>query len=132
MIPVDQTKFGPVEGNCFSACVASILEIPLDDVPQFMAGDWWANFSAWCAARNVVPRYWPCKAWCESTDAPFLGVPTGHSIMTGESPRHPGVLHAVVARDGEMVHDPNPSRAGVFGSIDYRDFVTLEIVAVLP
>ena len=32
MKPVDQTSFGFPGGNCFSACVASILELPIDDV----------------------------------------------------------------------------------------------------
>jgi hypothetical protein len=43
MKSVDQTTFGP-NGNCFSACVASLLELPIDAVPFFMsAGDGWYN-----------------------------------------------------------------------------------------
>src|SRR5580700_3839101 len=34
MQPVDQSTFG-AWGNCLSACIASILEIPLDEVPLF-------------------------------------------------------------------------------------------------
>lgn len=126
MRPVDQTKFGPVEGNCFSACVASILEISIDDVPQFMVGVWLDNLRDWCAARGLRATYWPSRGWAEANGEKFLGVPTGYSIMTGESPRHPGVFHSVVALDGAMVHDPNPSRAGVLHDVDCHDFVTLE------
>ena len=133
MKPVDQTKFGPVEGNCFSAAVASILEISIDEVPWFMTnpGQWFEQFSAWCASRGATAKYWPCKAWCEEWDGTgeprvFIGVPVGHAIMSGESPRYPGKLHSVVAMNGETVHDPHPSRAGVLGGIDYRDFVTID------
>ena len=34
MKSVDQTKFGYPEGNCLMACVASILEVGLDDLPD--------------------------------------------------------------------------------------------------
>lgn len=44
MKPVDQTTFGFPGGNCFSACIASLLEMPLDDVPYFMHGDWYDAF----------------------------------------------------------------------------------------
>lgn len=33
MKPVDQTTFGAPHGNCLMACVASILEVPLDSLP---------------------------------------------------------------------------------------------------
>lgn len=36
MKPIDQTTFGVPGGNCFSACVASLLELSIDDVPYFM------------------------------------------------------------------------------------------------
>jgi hypothetical protein len=36
MLPVDQTTFGHPGGNCFSACVASLLELPIEEVPYFM------------------------------------------------------------------------------------------------
>jgi hypothetical protein len=32
MKPVFQTRYDPPNGNCMAACVASILELPLDDV----------------------------------------------------------------------------------------------------
>ncbi len=41
MKPVDQTTFGHPGGNCFSACVASLLEMSVDQVPYFMGHDDW-------------------------------------------------------------------------------------------
>jgi hypothetical protein len=42
--------------------------------------------------------------------------PPGYHIATGKSPRSDQV-HAVVALDGRIVHDPHPSRAGLDGAI---------------
>jgi hypothetical protein len=57
--PVDQTTFGAPGGNCFSACVASLLEIPLSEVPYFMGDgpieqeyDWFNPFLAWLRERG--------------------------------------------------------------------------------
>ena len=47
MIPVFQTRYSAQTfGNCFEACVASILELPLTAVPdraQFVNEDAWAD-----------------------------------------------------------------------------------------
>jgi hypothetical protein len=52
MIPVDQTVFTVPGGNCFSACVASLLNILLNDVPYFMGDDTWFDvFSKWLEPR---------------------------------------------------------------------------------
>lgn len=114
MNPVDQTTFGHPGGNCFSACVASLLELSIADVPYFMdepADEWTKRLDAWLAPRgfyavhfNVDPKY--CdeeKAW-----------PKGFYILNGKSPRGD---HAVVAHGRETVHDPNPKRDGLV-SID--------------
>src|SRR5260370_22421604 len=54
MKPVTQSLVGE-EGNCFAACVASILEMSLVEVPNFCAVDngWWAAFQAWLAERGL-------------------------------------------------------------------------------
>ncbi len=35
MKPVNQTKMTPPEGDCFAACITSILELPLNEVPNY-------------------------------------------------------------------------------------------------
>lgn len=37
MTPVFQTIIDPVKGNCMQAAYASILDLPLDEVPNFVA-----------------------------------------------------------------------------------------------
>lgn len=106
MKPVEQANFTPTRGDCFSACVASILEIPLEDVPFFNDppdASWWDRFKSWLEARELSASYYP--------DASY--VPPGFAIVGGPSPRFPGVLHACVARDGVVVHDPHPSGRGL-------------------
>jgi hypothetical protein len=106
MKPVDQTSFGAYEGNCFSACVASILELDLDDVPFFMGEeDWSEALLKWCEDRRIAVDF--------STQFP---APAGEiCIVGGESPRHPTRWHAVIMRDGALVHDPHPDRTGIVG-----------------
>lgn len=107
MRPVDQTEFGP-GGNCLSACIASVLEMPLEQVPNFnhAAEDWAEALLAWCADRKLNLDF--------STEFP---APAGrHVILGGTSPRRQGRAgHAVVALDGVVVHDPHPDRTGIVG-----------------
>jgi hypothetical protein len=94
MIPVYQTIDGP-DGNCYQACMASILEVPLGEIPTF-AG--WRDLRAWLAERG-----WSL----------VFGRKDGCSIASQQTIRG---IHAVVCFDGEMVHDPSPRP---FGRPDY-------------
>lgn len=120
MKPVDQTKFGYPEGNCFSACVASLLELDLSEVPFFMGReDWWEAFARWLYPRGLYPLHFPMRV-------DGLG-PPGLYIAGGASPRDPQYMHAVVARGREIVHDPNPSRLGLVSIEDVTLLVSLEL-----
>ena len=106
MKKVDQTVFGIERGNCFSACIASLLELPIDRVPFFMTGDdWFDGFQAWLKPFGL----YGVALGVTQTDAWRRLLP-GHYVLCGLSPRGP---HAVVARDLEMVHDPHPDRTGL-------------------
>lgn len=102
MKPVDQTTFGEPGGNCFSACVASLLELALEDVPYFMGHDhWFLVFQNWLRARGWY------AVNCKLADD---WQPAGLYILGGESPRG---AHAVIAEGSTIVHDPHPSRTGL-------------------
>jgi hypothetical protein len=114
MRPVDQTTYGALDGNCFSACVASILELPIEDVPPFViyGGDWARYFSRWLAARDLAMTYYNAMRGDRS--------PPGFSIAGGPSKRFGGRKHACVALDGIVVHDPHWSRDGLpLGIVGY-------------
>ncbi len=116
MIPVDQTVFGAPNGDCLPACIASILELPLAEVPHFGAEDWFAALTAWLAPRGLYPV-------CAGVAGDWR--PAGLHILAGKSPRG-AFLHAVVARGAEIVHDPHPSRAGLLSHADVTMLVPLD------
>lgn len=114
--PTDQTTFGPKLGNCFSACVAMILELPISEVPFFMVpGEWWDRFSDWSNARGFRPLFYQDPAT----------PPPGYSIAGGTHVRGHFLkgLHACLAFDGRIVFDPNPLRNEL---VEVRDYITLE------
>lgn len=120
MIPVDQTRFGNPLGNCLMACVASILERSLEELPdlqEWLDADeehWFHTFERLMESIGWLVYYEPALRGREGA---FTRVrPRGYHIGSGLSPRD--LQHAVVVLDGEMVHDPHPSRAGV-ASIDH-------------
>lgn len=119
---VDQTTFGFPGGNCFSACIATVLGLPLDDVPYFIGDeDWSLNFSVWLRDLGLWPLILNCSPdWS----------PSGFTIMSGQSPRcpdDPDSLHIVVALDGEVWHDPHPSRAGLLTHVDHVILVPVRL-----
>lgn len=106
--PVDQTTFGAPEGNCLMACVATLTGVPLGALDDLFAAEcqhegahWWELFTAALHTHGWHPVYLP------GADGV---VPTGYAIGSGVSPR--GLRHAVVVKDGQLAHDPHPSREG--------------------
>jgi hypothetical protein len=123
-----QTKMGFEDGNCFEACIASILEVSIEDIPDFHKG----------IAPDDGPGYWErVHEWCK--DKPFglisVTLQEGHDplkffhdtwvIASGPSPRRKEEwqLHAVVWRNGEIVHDPHPSQQGLKQITEYAFFI---------
>ena len=130
MTPVDQTIFGVGEGNCFSACIASLLNCPIEDVPNLNTealdadgSHWMDRWKRWLETRGKGMVYIAHDGrW------PHMSLPAGqHVILSGRSPRESTVdlFHAVIARvnawqdkeafawDLEIVHDPYPTRDGI-------------------
>ncbi len=126
MLPVDMTLFGVrrypfAPGNCLSACVASILEMPIEEVPLFVDrhdpsvitqadGIFWAphdyfwtkRLDAWLAKHGLQAKYFDP---CDPEVAPDFHILYGYSVLGNE--------HAVVGHAGRVVHDPHPSRTGL-------------------
>lgn len=111
MTPVMQSKLfatdGIHNGNCFAACIASLLDLPLWMVPPFedMFG------------RGGGTWQWRAEEWLERIFRLELVTVSGHPgldlpeyyIANGPSLR--GVKHSVIYRAGTLVHDPHPSGA---------------------
>ena len=109
MIKVNQTIFTVPGGNCFSACVASLLELSLDQVPYFMGyEDWFSEFLKWLDQYG----YW-------AIPIPITNnwKPNGYCILSGKSPRG-NFDHSVIADGLTMIHDPHPSQQGIETIVD--------------
>ncbi len=114
MKPVFQTRLGRGTGNCFSACLASIFEVPLEEVDHCSCENpnWLQNTEAWLAKRGLF--------YVEITIAGLTCTefPTGSLVMLGGLTKT-GVEHVVVAKaylsEGKQcfstVHDPYPEGA---------------------
>jgi len=118
-----QTIFGNKKGNCFAACFASIFEIPLEEIPNFVdvKESWWKGVVDWCAEHGVFP--FPVDV--EQSKKSGWGLPPGYTILSGKSPRGDW-LHSVVARGGTVVHDPHPSCAGLEDIQECLVFIVLD------
>jgi hypothetical protein len=127
MKPVDQTKFGN-EGNCLAACLASVFECRIEECPDFDAlykagKDWWGAMREFCLPSGYSVIH-VGVGWMPRP-------PAGYHLMGGKSPR-PDVTHGhlVVVRNGVIVHDPHPSRAGIIKVDDY--YLMVPMVGAVP
>lgn len=113
MKPVMQTKlyskYGIGNGNCFAACLASMLELPLWMIPPFeeMFGR---------STEHFMTRV---DQWLDRMHGLKLVRTEGHKvedlpeyyIASGLSARK--VYHSVIFSKGSLVHDPHYSNSGI-------------------
>lgn len=103
-------------GDCLRAVVASLLDLPYDDVPHFGAmrrgAAWWHAMRAYARARggdflDVEPVDGSVRHALVDPAAGAIG------IGSGPSPRGPFRHVVLVDADLELVHDPHPSDRGL-------------------
>ena len=106
-----------IHGDCWAACISSITEIPLEELPD--AND----------PEHQSYKEWPVY-WCAMLDylktKGFSLYNTGINnfknidfpvIAVGKSPRG-DFNHAVVWQNG-IIHDPHPDRTGIHSIVDF-------------
>ena len=121
MKPIFQDKFGAPGGNCLQACVASVMELTIDEVPHFCdeAGErsHLINMAQWFAERGAALVFFKI-----APDQPVTAIPglciLGVVTDPPTSVDRPEWIHAVVGRcrvnwetgeaEFDVVHDPNP------------------------
>lgn len=113
MIPIKQTVLHDPEngkiGNCLSAVMASLLHLPIEEVPTFHDGDWLVALNTW------LRKYELAYVTMNYLDVKTLGIEgcyhelCGLTVRSGEK----RVYHACVGKDGYTVFDPHPSNDGL-------------------
>lgn len=108
MKPVFQTILCPPRGNCFAACIASIFEVSLADVPRFEGENWCDNWRTWLRRSNIDMLVFDVREENDEFTQEWNDYWTRQLVIAGvQSPRF-DCLHAVVMRQGRIVHDPWP------------------------
>ncbi len=128
MIKVTQTWLGGIEapvdghGNCFQACVASVLEIPLEvafNHGVFGDNEWFEEFNKWLKQYGLACIFVECSEKKPLPSTPLRG------IHIAEMETKSGVKHAVVVRGDMVVHDPFPNSWGTGDCCGLYFFVPL-------
>ena len=112
--------------NCFQACVATVLGIPIDEVPDACDGAiWdWNAFQEWLSRRGL-----------QAIEIGFgnggtiypVAVPV-MCILTGKSPRecvtgHHAVVAYYIGMEGfQLLHDPHPANEWIDGEPTHATF----------
>ena len=113
MKPVIQTKFNS-EGNCFAACIASLLECDINEVPFLGKEESWEDYELrlndFLRQRYQIFMFAVydieyCKHFFQ------VDLKDTYYIVGGDAER--GHYHAVVYKNGQLAHDPHPSGVGL-------------------
>ncbi len=130
MKPITQTLFGEGTGNCLTACLASIMEVRIDEAPSAYVGDgsgFNEDLAHWerTLTQRMAAMGWEWAVWPGDSAAEVL-TEGEYCILGGKSPRG-DFHHAIVGRwvKGKihMVHDPHPSSDEVNGGFTCFDTV---------
>lgn len=148
MIPVTQTKVNVknskdetvVYGNCFAAVIASMVEVPISEVPNVEVffhindGTWNQVMNTWLKSKGW--ELWGDDRYkvfhCEMESEEYIGLAEYYMQLRGKyylasglSAR--GVHHICIYKTGQLVWDPHPSREGL---VTFENFQTLEKIKV--
>lgn len=134
MIPINQTKFTPGEGDCLLAAIASVLHRPLGSIPNFMeSGDglWFDDLYNWCKKEGIGLIYMSLEHFERSLMVNFHAVLVYEVIGHEQGEHHACVGQAVLEQrmripEGtawrwrfDLVHNPNPQMTETLGEILY-------------
>lgn len=115
MTPVKQTVFGKDNGNCLAACFASMLNIPVDHVPN-----WGVDIEfSWNAINMFLSNYELFLVVIEIhkrniEEATIIY--DGYYILSGASYSQK-CNHAVIYKGTNLFFDPMPNDKGLKGPL---------------
>ena len=115
MNKVFQTRFGghyaPLEnqGNCFQACVATVLQMPLEEAYDCTGiqeeEHWFDDFNKWLSQYNLGCIFVEHSAEKPISGSAFKGIQIAECMR---KTLYHGERHVVVIQDGQLLHDPHP------------------------
>lgn len=107
MIQVDQRNCNQVNGDCMRACIASLLEYPLEAVPNF------SEIPIPSLAMPTLVNYLWTQGYSLGDNMSEIDGSGVDSCWMASVPSRSfsGCSHAVIINhEGKVVHDPNPNR----------------------
>lgn len=119
VIKQKQTLFGKGVGNCFSTCIACLLDLPVEAVPNFCShpdDEWVKDLQMWLNERG----YFYYEVVLDESSGIYF-IPDGMLvILSGDSPRG-DFLHSVISKTHykggliywDFFHDPHPDNTFV-------------------
>jgi len=126
MNPIKQTILhdpdNGLHGNCLSAVLASLLHLDISDVPLFITpGTWVKDMNKWLRPFGL--------AYCMVEDfdchIEAYGIQGMYHEIAGNTQRSNDVLHACVAKDGEVIFDVHPDNTGLTEITCHGFFIAL-------
>lgn len=123
MKQVTQTRTGR-HGNCNQAALASLLELDIEEVPDFCNDDadaWYHQMQVWLIDRGKMDVVYEAAADGGIDWVVQSLIDTGAYYLTS-GPNPDGITHVVICQKGKMVWDPNPKRRGIT-KIEYFFFL---------
>lgn len=129
MTPVEQRiphdPMNGMYGDCMRACVASILDLEIEEVPHFYASGDQDTFDdelyAFLKSKGLAELNIKWRDMFKEQYI-FRGVTGIYHIITGRT--KDGAWHAVVGMDGEVVFDPDPDTHEPIVPVYYSFFIT--------
>lgn len=126
MIPTKQTVLHDPEngktGNCFSAVLASLLHLRIEEVPLFAESETWvSDLNHWLKQFGLA--YIALSDFGDSLEK--QGISGLWHEVVGNTRRSHDVLHSCVGSDGQVCFDPHPDDSGLTGVVAYGVFLAL-------
>lgn len=113
----------PNSDTCFSACLASLLDISIDTIPKFFLDGptvWYENFEKWAVANGystfAVKKTDACRI------ANMVGILSGPSHYSEEF-EHAVIGEIKIGGEYSIIHDPSPQKLGLAGEPTWFVFV---------
>ena len=104
-------------GDCWRASIASVLELPIEDVPHFadMNIREGRMSELKLLAKHGFTAYTIYGEKSMNDHPKMLPDDNEYYFAIGPSPRNKDINHQVVCHKGKIVHDPHPDKTGLAG-----------------